>query len=162
MNKKKEAIKFTKFILVGMIGAFVGGGIITYMTGKLPPDAPPLAYIIPYLISVEAGILVTFYPNDVWVFREQEYKLSIWQRLVAYHGALFSGFIVQTIVFGFFLLIHTSLRTAYFLGIGAAAIWNYVVSRKTVFVEGGGKNKNRGLRSRFSRKRGRRPSIKKE
>jgi putative flippase GtrA len=162
MNKKKEIIKFVKFMLVGLLGAVVGSGIITYMTGKLPPDAHPLAYIIPYLISVEAGILVTFYPNDVWVFREQEYKLTMWQRLVAYHGALFSGFIVQTIIFGFFLLIHTPLKTAYFLGIGAAAIWNYIVSRKTVFVEGGEKNKNRGLRSRFSRKRGRRPSLKKK
>ncbi len=162
MNKKKEAIKFAKFTLVGLLGAVVGGSIITYLTGKLPPDARPLAYIIPYLISVEAGILVTFYPNDRWVFREQEYKLSMWQRLVAYHGALFSGFIVQTIVFGFFLLIHTPTKTAYFLGIGAAAIWNYIVSRKTVFVEGGEKHKGRGLRSRFSRKRGRRPTIKEE
>ena len=104
MNKKKEIIKFTKFILVGFLGAIVGGGIITYATGKLPPDAHPLAYIVPYLISVEAGILVTFYPNDVWVFREQEYRLSMWQRLVAYHGALFSGFIVQTMVLVFFLI----------------------------------------------------------
>ncbi|OYT60433.1 polysaccharide synthesis protein GtrA [Euryarchaeota archaeon ex4484_178] len=159
MNKKKEIIKFTKFILVGFLGAIVGGGIITYATGKLPPDAHPLAYIVPYLISVEAGILVTFYPNDVWVFREQEYRLSMWQRLVAYHGALFSGFIVQTMVLVFFLILNASLQRAYFLAIGAAALWNYVVSRKTVFVEGGEKDKNRGLRSRFSRKRHRRPSL---
>ncbi len=161
MNKK-EIIKFVKFMIVGLLGTFVGGGIITYMTGKLPPDAHLLAYIIPYLISVEAGILVTFYPNDVWVFREQEYKLTMWQRLVAYHGALFSGFIVQTIIFGFFLLIHTPLKTAYFMGIGAAALWNYWVSRKTVFVEGGGKNKGRHLRSRFSRQRNRRPALPEE
>ncbi len=137
MSKRDETVKFIKFTLVGLLGALVGGAIVTYATGRLPPDASPLAYIIPYLLSVEAGILVTFYPNDVWVFKEQEYKLSLWQRLVAYHGALFSGFIVQTVVFGAFLLLHISVNIAYFLGVGAAALWNYIVSRKAVFAERG-------------------------
>jgi len=162
MNKsRKEIIIFIKFTLVGVLGAVVGGAILTYLTGRLPPDASPLAYIIPYLLSVEAGILITFYPNDVWVFREEEYTLNVWQRLLAYHGALFGGFIIQTIVFAVFLLMHTPTRTAYFLGVGGAALWNYVVSRKAVFA-GGEKNKNRGIRGRLSGKRGRRPSLKKE
>ncbi len=152
MNSRKELITFIKFTLVGILGAGVGAIIITYFTHKLPEDASPLSYIVSYLLSVEAGILVTFYPNDVWVFREEKYKLNVWQRLVAYHGALFGGFIIQTIVFSFFLLIHTPMRTAYFMGVGAAALWNYVVSRKTVFV-GGEKNKSRGLRGRLSWKR---------
>ena len=160
-NSKKELITFIKFTLVGILGAGVGAIIITYFTHKLPEDASPLAYIVPYLLSVEAGILVTFYPNDVWVFREEQYKLNVWQRLMAYHGALFGGFIIQTIVFSFFLLIHAQMRTAYFMGVGAAALWNYVVSRKTVFV-GGEKNKNSGIRGRFSRKRSGSDAFKEE
>ncbi len=152
MNSRKELIIFIKFTLVGLLGALVGSAIITFFTHKLPEDASPLAYIVPYLLSVEAGILVTFYPNDVWVFREEQYKLNVWQRLLAYHGALFGGFIIQTIVFAFFLVIHVPTRTSYFLGVGAAALWNYVVSRKAVF-SGGEKNKSRGLRGRVSWKR---------
>ncbi len=161
-KSREEIITFIKFTLVGVLGAGVGASIITYMTNRLPPDASPLAYFIPYLLSVEAGILVTFLPNDMWVFRKEKYKLSMWQRLVGYHGALFSGFIVQTIIFGFFLLIRMSSSWAYFMGVGAAALWNYVVSRKAVFVEGGEKHKNRGLRGRLSRKRVRRDIVQKE
>ena len=152
MNSKKELITFIKYTLVGILGAGVGAIIVTYFTHKLPEDATPLSYIVPYLLSVEAGILVTFYPNDVWVFREEQYKLNVWQRLMAYHGALFGGFVIQTIVFALLILINAPTRTAYFMGIGAAALWNYIVSRKAVFA-GGEKDKNSGIWSRFSRKR---------
>ncbi len=134
MSDREEIVTFVKFTLVGILGAFVGGAIITYFTGRIPPDASPLAYIIPYLLSVEAGILVTFYPNDVWVFRQENYKLGFWGRLLAYHGALFSGFIVQTMVFGGAALLGLSISTSYWLGVGAAALWNYIVSRKAVFA----------------------------
>lgn len=161
-KSREEIITFIKFTLVGVLGAGVGTIIITYMANRIPPNVSPFVYFVPYLLSVEAGILVTFLPNDMWVFRKEKYKLSMWQRLGGYHGALFSGFIVQTIIFGFFLLIRMSSLWAYFMGVGAAALWNYVVSRKAVFVEGGEIHKSCNLWSRFSRKCVRRDIIQKE
>ena len=137
-KSREEIITFVKFTLVGILGAVVGAAIVLYSTGKLPEDASPFLYFIPYLISVEAGILVTFFPNDRWVFRRENYRLSLWQRLVAYHGALFGGFIVQTLSFGALLLLHLDVKLSYFISVGAAALWNYIVSRKAVFVEGEG------------------------
>ncbi|AGB04732.1 putative membrane protein [Aciduliprofundum sp. MAR08-339] len=153
MDSKNELITFIKFTLVGILGAGVGSLIIMEATHRLPPEASPYAFILPYLLSVEAGILVTFYPNDVWVFRKEKYKLTMWQRLVAYHIALFGGFVVQTLVFGVLLILSLPIKIAYFGGVGGAALWNYLVSRKAVFAEEGGRDENSGIRSRISGKR---------
>ncbi len=135
MNKKlHEIILFIKFSLVGVLGMGTSTLVFFLMTYRIPNQASFTQYIIPYLSSVEAGILVTFFPNDIWVFREEKSKLTLLQRFFAYHGALFSGFLVQTGVFIFLLLISAGDRFAYFAGMGAAALWNYVVSRKAVFA----------------------------
>ena len=51
-----------------------------------------------------------------------------------YHGALFGGFLLQTGIFLFLLFMPISKRVAYFVGMVAAALWNYLISRKAVFI----------------------------
>jgi len=102
MNRKiHELMLFIKFGLVGVLGMGVSAAIFLLLTYRLPPETPSLNYIIPYFLSVESGILVTFIPNDRWVFKEEKNKLSLIQRFLTYHGALFGGFLLQTGIFLF-------------------------------------------------------------
>ena len=135
MNRKTyELMLFIKFGLVGVLGMGVSAAIFLLLTYRLPPETPSLNYIIPYFLSVESGILVTFIPNDRWVFKEEKNKLSLIQRFLTYHGALFGGFLLQTGIFLFLLFMPISKRVAYFVGMVAAALWNYLISRKAVFI----------------------------
>ena len=133
-NKFHELVLFVKFSLVGVLGMATSTAIFFLLTYRLPDNSSVFNYIFPYLLSVEGGILVTFLPNEKWVFREEKTKLSMIQRFLAYHGALFGGFLVQTFVFVFLLFILPGGKFAYFAGMGAAALWNYIISRKAVFA----------------------------
>ena len=135
MNRKLyELIHFFKFSIVGLLGMVISTAIFFSITSRLPENVSIFEYLPPYLISVEAGIVVTFFPNDRWVFKKEKKKLSTFHRFLGYHGTLFGGFVVQTFLFLFLLLVHINYYIAYVGGLGAAALWNYIISRKAIFA----------------------------
>ncbi len=131
MHKNFDLITFLKFGLVGFLG--VGVSFVLYYA--LPKYAN-LSDFVAYPIAQEAGILITFFPMDRWVFRARKYKHGFAGRLLMYHGTLISGLVVQTVILAVLQYYGIYRMYAYAAGAGAAALWNFVLSSTVVFAGG--------------------------
>lgn len=124
----KETMRLLKFVIVGMIGAVLGIGLIWVLTDKVG-----IYYIISAIISAEIVIFSNFVFNEFWTFSDRR-SLSILTRL--WKSNLFRSVGLVINIGALFLLveffgIHYLLASVIAITLGV--VWNYSTSTKLIW-----------------------------
>ena len=115
---------FAKYSLVGASGVFVNLGLYTFLTRYYE-----MSEVLAPLISIESALISNFILNNFWTFGKRITQSRIRVKFVKFHlvsgfSALinYSAFLTLFLVFGLYDIL------ANLIGIGLAAIVNYLIN----------------------------------
>ena len=115
---------FMKYSLVGVSGVFVNLGLYLFLTRYYE-----ISEVVAPLIAIESALISNFILNNFWTFGKRITQSRIRVKFVKFHlvsgfSALinYSAFLTLFLVFGLYDIL------ANFIGIGLAAIVNYLIN----------------------------------
>ncbi len=115
---------FLKYSLVGLSGVFLNFGIYSILTRYFN-----LSEISAPLISIEISLISNFILHNLWTFNNRPKSNILISRLVRFHIASALGGSINYLTFLFLLLVLGLYDLlAYLIGIGFAAVINYLVN----------------------------------
>ncbi len=126
MNRRRELLRFGKFLLVGGSGVVVNEGILWLLT-----EFGGLRYYFSSPLAIEASIISNFVLNDYFTFADRRTGKtgSFAFRLLKFNAACAAGAGIQ---YGLLLLFTGVFGVNYLLsnliGIVVATLWNYLVN----------------------------------
>ena len=135
--REKESKRFIKFIASGVLGVFIGLGLLWFMTEKMG-----IFYLVSATASKEFGILLAFALNEVWVFNDRisssmKSTKEYVSRLIKFNAnRLLAIFIVVVSMAIFTEMLGINYLISNLIGIGIAFPFNYLVSNKQIWKKG--------------------------
>ena len=115
---------FIKYSTVGFSGLFVNLGSYIFLTRYLG-----MAEVVAPLISIEISVFSSFLFHNFWTFKKRNLKRAFISRLMKFHLVVGLGGIFNYITFFLmFKIVMVNDILAILLGIGAAAIINYLIN----------------------------------
>lgn len=125
MNRRRESLRFGKFLLVGGSGVVVNEGVLWLLT-----RFASLPYYISAIFGIEASIVSNFVLNDHFTFADRRTGgQSFIKRLMKFNVTCLAGAVIQ---YGLLLLFTSVFGVHYLLsnliGIIVATLWNYFIN----------------------------------
>ena len=115
---------FIKYSTVGFSGLFVNLGSYIFLTRYLG-----VAEVFAPIISIEASLISNFLLNNFWTFKKRNIERAFISRLMQFHlVAGFTGIFNYITFFLMFKIVMVNDILANLLGIGVAAILNYLIN----------------------------------
>ena len=115
---------FIKYSIVGFSGVLINLGGYVFLTRYLG-----MAQEVAPLLSIEASLLSNFWFNNFWTFKRRSIRTGVLSRLLQFHlVAGMSGIINYALFFLTYKYLMINDIFANLLGIGAAAIVNYLIN----------------------------------
>jgi len=115
---------FIKYSIVGFSGLFVNLGSYIFLTRYLG-----MAEEVAPIISIEASLISNFLLNNFWTFKKRNLKKAFMPLLIQFHLVTgFAGIFNYITFFIMFKIVMVNDILANFLGIGVAAILNYLIN----------------------------------
>lgn len=124
---------FTKIILfccVGLIGVFVNLGVLFSLVNA------GLYYMISGIISIEVSLLVNFFLNRAWTFKEEAKNVSLESAIIKDHATRFFGILLNYVcLFTFTAVFNIYYMISMFIGIIISTFWNFIGNAMWVWKE---------------------------
>jgi dolichol-phosphate mannosyltransferase len=115
---------FIKYSTVGFSGLFVNLGSYIFLTRYLG-----MAEVVAPIISIETSLISNFLLNNFWTFRKRNLERALISRLMQFHLVMgFTGIFNYLTFFLMFKIVMVNDILANLLGIGVAAILNYLIN----------------------------------
>ena len=115
---------FIKYSIVGFSGLFVNLGSYIFLTRYLG-----MAEVVAPIISIETSLISNFLLNNFWTFRKRNLERALISRLMQFHLVMgFTGIFNYLTFFLMFKIVMVNDILANLLGIGVAAILNYLIN----------------------------------
>jgi dolichol-phosphate mannosyltransferase len=118
--------RFLRFSLVGLSGVAVNQASLYLLTEYV---LTARLYLAAAVLSTELALLNNFTWNELWAFRDKEYKGSLVGRLLRFHGSRILGILIGLAV----LYLLTDMVGIYYLisnliSIALSTLVNYITS----------------------------------